>query len=240
MGAMAGVLEGVACCGNRHNQEYHGMSPAIEPMRQPFGNDTWVADSRGAPDLAGLGSAEAPPEESLPSIDILGLSISPSTRNTRSLNRTSSPTLAPKDIKRGACPFSARCIPSPLFNAASSQLAASPLRGASLPPPSFPLGECLVDTGSPRGSDEDLQLRRMASSPAFGEIALSPRSVRTESCGDEEMLQTNTEASHEALSGPWTWPGTVAVGPGITLGAKCRTPAEQSLASLSAEPVIAG
>lgn len=231
------------CCGDRHgrNQEYQGMAPAIEPMGQPLSIGTWAAEASGSPECAGLGSAAAPPEESLPSIDNLGFS--PSKRNNRSMNGTSSPASrscspVPKDIDLRACSFSVRGIPSPLSNAASAQLAACDL---SLPPPSFLHGECLVETDSPRGVAGDQHVQRMPLSPrAPGEIAVSPCSVRTESCGDEEPTPANTETSHEALGGPWPWPGALAVGPGIALGTRRYTPPAQNLALLSAEPVIAG
>jgi len=248
-----GAVVGCCGCGDRHgrNQEYHGMAPAIEPMQQ--GSDNWNTDSHCATELTGLGAAKAPPEESLPSIDKLGLSVSPCTRSTRSQNRTFSPAVF-EDINPGSFSISPRTIPSPRFNAASSQVCPSPVRSLSLPPLVFPHVEC--DVGA------DLRLWRMASSPLLGEFALSPRSVRTENCGDDEAIQTNTEktnteTSHEALGAPWPWAGTVAVGPGVSLSARCCTPADQTqeksgdpsheaalahdcLASISAEPVIAG
>lgn len=236
------------------------MAPAIEPMQQPLGIDIWAADSCEALELAGLGSVQAPPEESLPSIDDLVL-CSPSARNAESMmNKSFSPAAKKPSpaAKAGACSYSPRFSPSPRHNATSSQLGAActspgPVRSLSLPPHPCSHGEGVVGSGSPQGLVDDLRLWRMASSPLLGEIALSPRSVQTETC--EEVTQTNTEASHEALGTPRQWQWPVAAGPGITLSTRCtleeQTPRGGSalrkasappewLASLSAEPVIAG
>lgn len=211
----------VGCCGDRHNnQEYHGMAPAIEPMRQLSGNNSQVSDLTGAHELPMLGSAEAPAAESLPSIDVLRLSWSPD--QTSAAPRISTP--APRTINVVRYTISPRATPSPRFRAASSQLGTSPLRSLSSPPPSLSHGNGLFGTGSPRGLVNDLRLWRMASSPVLREIALSPRSVMTEACGDDDAAVTNTEASHEALSAPWPWPTTVARGPGLALGTKGSAP----------------
>jgi hypothetical protein len=112
--------------------------------------------------------------------------------------------------------------PFPRVNTVSSQLGVSPLRSLSSPPSH---GNCPVGTGSPQGSVEDVRPWRMAFSPLVGEIALSPRSVLTEACGDEEAIATNTEASHEALGAPWPRPSTVAAGFGSAQGTKGCAPA---------------
>jgi len=203
-----GAMVGCCGCGERHgrNQEYQGLAPAIEPMQQD--SDSWITGSQCATELLGLGSAKAPPEESLPSIDKLGLSVTLSARSTRSQSRTSSPARGNSpvfgDINPGSFSISPRTIPFPRFNTASSQVGPSPARSPFLPPLVFPHVEC--DVGA------DLRLWRTAS-PLLGEFALSPRSVQTENCGDEEASRADTETSHEALGASWPWPDTVAVEP---------------------------
>eukprot|EP00419_Tripos_fusus_P079858 CAMPEP_0172940494 /NCGR_PEP_ID=MMETSP1075-20121228/224063_1 /TAXON_ID=2916 /ORGANISM="Ceratium fusus, Strain PA161109" /LENGTH=233 /DNA_ID=CAMNT_0013801893 /DNA_START=20 /DNA_END=721 /DNA_ORIENTATION=- len=232
-----GAMVGCCGCGERHgrNQEYQGLAPAIEPMQQD--SDSWITGSQCATELLGLGSAKAPPEESLPSIDKLGLSVTLSARSTRSQSRTSSPARGNSpvfgDINPGSFSISPRTIPFPRFNTASSQVGPSPARSPFLPPLVFPHVECDVGADlrlwrtaspllgefalSPRSDVEcdvgaDLRLWRTAS-PLLGEFALSPRSVQTENCGDEEASRADTETSHEALGASWPWPDTVAVEP---------------------------